>query len=66
MSDRERQIYDVTYIKSLNNYTNERIYKTNRLTDSKSKLIITKGEMQCERDNLRSFGLTYRHYYYIK
>ena len=45
-SHRERQIlYDITCMWNLKkNYTNELIYKTERLIDLENKLMVTKGE----------------------
>ena len=52
----ERQIlYDITYMWNLKKNTNEYIYiyaKSSRLTDIKSKLVITKGEKKEGRDEL--------------
>ena len=53
-SDRERQIsYDTTYLWNLKkNDINELIYKTNRSTDIKNKLTVTKGQKQEEGSKL--------------
>ena len=42
-SDRERQIYDTTYMWNLKKATNELIYKRNGVTDVENKLMVTAG-----------------------
>ena len=37
---------------NLKNYTNELIYKTNRLTDIENKLLVKKKEREWEKDKL--------------
>ena len=39
-------LYGVTYMLSLKSNTNESIYKTERLTEIESKLMITNGERE--------------------
>ena len=52
-SDRERQIpYDITYMGNLKYGTNEAIYKTNRLTDTENRLVVTKEEGKWEERGL--------------
>ena len=53
-SDRERQIpYDITYMGNLKYGTNEAIYKTNRLTDTENRLVVTKEEGVWGRGGMR-------------
>ena len=40
----QRIITYITYMWNLKNYTNELIYKTERLTGIENKLMVTKGE----------------------
>ena len=40
----QRIITYITYMWNLKNYTNELIYKTERLTDIENKIMVTKGE----------------------
>ena len=42
--DRERQIYDITYMWNLKYDTNELIYKTERDSQTENKLMVTKGD----------------------
>ena len=39
----QRQIYGITYMWHLQNYTSESIYKTEIVTDVENKLMVTKG-----------------------
>ena len=39
----QRIITYITYMWNLKNYTNEHIYKTERLTDIENKIMVTKG-----------------------
>ena len=48
-------------MKSLKNYTNELIYKTEIVTDVENKLMVTKGERR--EGQTERFGLIYTHYY---
>jgi len=43
---RERQIYDIIYMRNLKYDTNELIYKTNILTDIENKLMVNKGKLR--------------------
>ena len=44
-SDREKPLlYDITSMWHLKNGTNKLIYKTNRVTDVKNKLTVTRGQ----------------------
>ena len=45
-SDRERQIYDITYMWNLTYDTNELIYKTETDSKTENKLLATKGESE--------------------
>ena len=47
-SKSEKAKYDIAYIWSLKNNTNKPIYKTERLTDTENKLMVTKGNWEEE------------------
>ena len=53
--------HDIAYIWSLKNDTNKPIYKTERLTDTENKLMVTKGNWE-EEGSIGKLGLTYTHY----
>ena len=58
-SERESQTpYDITYIWNLKYDTNEHIYKTNKLTDIKNRLLVANKE-----GRIRSSGLANVNYY---
>ena len=48
-SNRERQIYDTTYLWTLKNDTNELIYKLDRFTDIGDNLMVTKEDSRVRR-----------------
>ena len=52
--------YEITYMRSLKNDTNELIYKTERLTELENEFMVTRGKREGERE-LGSLGFTYTH-----